>query len=107
MTAPPISTCIVCRNEADRLEACLKSIHWCDDIILMDLESSAASASCSARSGASVCWCPSRGAPGIRRKSHSYALPMPCSSMGGSFSAAPLDAVEGASKLGRRSSRPA
>lgn len=34
-----ITACIVCRNEADKLRPCLESLHWVDEIILMDLQS--------------------------------------------------------------------
>lgn len=51
---PRISACIVCRNEADRLEDCLKSISWADEIVVMDLESGDDSATVAARHGAKV-----------------------------------------------------
>ncbi len=60
MTAPPvpnttgISACIVCRNEADRLGPCLESIGWVDEILLMDLESTDASAALAREHGAVV-----------------------------------------------------
>ncbi len=40
-TAGPagISVCIVCRNEADRLEPALESVQWADEILLLDLAS--------------------------------------------------------------------
>ncbi|HEU5086522.1 MAG TPA: glycosyltransferase [Roseiflexaceae bacterium] len=56
-TAPAeidISACIVCRNEADRLEPCLESIGWVDEIVLMDLESSDETAQLARRYGAQV-----------------------------------------------------
>lgn len=34
-----ITVCIVCRNEADRLADCLKSVKWADEILVMDLSS--------------------------------------------------------------------
>lgn len=34
-----VSVCIVCRNEADKLETCLQSVQWADEIIVMDLSS--------------------------------------------------------------------
>jgi (heptosyl)LPS beta-1,4-glucosyltransferase len=39
-----ISVCIVCRNEADRLPACLASVAWADEILVMDLASTDTSA---------------------------------------------------------------
>ena len=54
MTVLPISTCIVCRNEADRLEPCLESIAWCDDVVFMDLESTDGSPEMARRHGARV-----------------------------------------------------
>jgi hypothetical protein len=54
MTAPRISACIVCRNEADRLAACLESIAWADEIVVLDLESSDGSADVARQRGARV-----------------------------------------------------
>lgn len=39
MTAVPISVCIVCFNEEDRIEECLKSVSWADDIVVVDSHS--------------------------------------------------------------------
>ena len=33
---PQVSAIVVCFNEADRIEACLKSLAWCDEIIVVD-----------------------------------------------------------------------
>jgi len=49
-----ISACIVCRNEADKLEPALKSVQWCDEILVMDLESTDGSASLAEAHGARV-----------------------------------------------------
>lgn len=49
-----ISACIVCRNEADRLEPCLESLGWADEVVVMDLSSSDGSAALAARHGARV-----------------------------------------------------
>jgi len=49
-----ISACIVCRNEADKLEPALESVHWCDEILVMDLESTDGSASLAEAHGARV-----------------------------------------------------
>lgn len=51
---PQISVCIVCRNEADRLEDCLASVRWADEILMMDLSSTDGSALLAARLGAKV-----------------------------------------------------
>lgn len=52
--APGISVCIACRNEADRLVECLASVAWADELIVMDLGSSDASADLARRHGARV-----------------------------------------------------
>jgi (heptosyl)LPS beta-1,4-glucosyltransferase len=49
-----ITVCIVCRNEADKLPACLESVAWADEVIVMDLESADASAAVAAAHGARV-----------------------------------------------------
>jgi glycosyltransferase involved in cell wall biosynthesis len=49
-----IAVCVVCRNEADKLEACLESVAWADEIIVMDLRSSDGSAEVAERHGATV-----------------------------------------------------
>ena len=53
-TAPAISVCIVCRNEADKLEACLESVDWADEVLVMDLQSADGSAAVAERRGATV-----------------------------------------------------
>jgi len=52
--AATISACIVCRNEADRLEDCIASVGWADEILLLDLESSDGSGELARRHGARV-----------------------------------------------------
>jgi glycosyltransferase involved in cell wall biosynthesis len=53
--APRISVCIVCRNEADRLEPCLASVaDWADEVLVLDLESTDDSADLARRYGARV-----------------------------------------------------
>jgi glycosyltransferase involved in cell wall biosynthesis len=52
--APTVSVCIVCRNEADKLPACLESVGWADEIIVLDLQSSDDSAGVARRHGARV-----------------------------------------------------
>jgi glycosyltransferase involved in cell wall biosynthesis len=49
-----VSVCIVARNEADRLEECLRSVAWADEIVLLDLESSDETAAVAERGGARV-----------------------------------------------------
>jgi hypothetical protein len=49
-----ISVCVVCRNEVDKLEACLESVAWADEILVMDLGSTDGSAELAERHGASV-----------------------------------------------------
>lgn len=53
-SAPRISAVVVVRNEADKLGACLASLAWCDELIVIDLESSDASAAIAARHTAHV-----------------------------------------------------
>jgi glycosyltransferase involved in cell wall biosynthesis len=50
----PVSVCIVARNEADRLGPCLQSVAWADQIVLLDLESTDATAATAAEAGAEV-----------------------------------------------------
>ncbi len=52
--AANISVCIVCRNEADKLEACLESVSWAGEIIVMDLSSTDDSAATARQYGARV-----------------------------------------------------
>ena len=33
---PTVSAIVVCFNEEDRIEACLESINWCDEIVIVD-----------------------------------------------------------------------
>jgi len=50
----PISVCIACRNEADRLADCLASVAWADQVVVMDLESTDDSAAIARDHGALV-----------------------------------------------------
>jgi glycosyltransferase involved in cell wall biosynthesis len=50
----PISVCIVCRNERDRMEPCLASAQWADEIVVLDLDSSDGSPELARRYGARV-----------------------------------------------------
>lgn len=49
-----ISVCLVCRNEADRLGEALDSVRWADEVVVMDLESTDASATVARERGARV-----------------------------------------------------
>ena len=53
-TSNRISVCIVCRNEEDKLVACLESVAWADEIVVLDLSSDDASREVAARYGARV-----------------------------------------------------
>ena len=37
---PPISATVICLNEADRIERCLESLWFCDEIVVVDSGSS-------------------------------------------------------------------
>ena len=53
--APAISVCIVCRNEAEKLGACLDSVTgWADEVVVLDLASSDGSADLARSKGARV-----------------------------------------------------
>jgi glycosyltransferase involved in cell wall biosynthesis len=49
-----IAACLVCRNEADRIVPALESVHWADEVIVLDLDSSDGSAKVAADHGARV-----------------------------------------------------
>lgn len=49
-----ISVCIICRNEADKLPACLASVIWADEILVLDLNSADGSGATAAAYGARV-----------------------------------------------------
>jgi len=36
---PPVTAIVVCRNEADKLRDCLRSLAWCDQLIVVDMAS--------------------------------------------------------------------
>ncbi|MCU0670058.1 MAG: glycosyltransferase family 2 protein, partial [Myxococcota bacterium] len=40
---PRVSAAIICRDEEDRLAACLDSVAWCDEIVVVDSGSTDAS----------------------------------------------------------------
>jgi glycosyltransferase involved in cell wall biosynthesis len=52
--APKISACIITLNEADRIEACLAAVDFCDEIVVVDAHSSDATRTIAARLGARV-----------------------------------------------------
>src|SRR5881397_3936647 len=35
-TRPTVSAIVVCYNEEDRIEDCLESLRWCDEIVVVD-----------------------------------------------------------------------
>ena len=51
---PQLSACIITRNEADRIVACLQSIAFCDDIIVVDSASTDATREIAQAHGARV-----------------------------------------------------
>jgi glycosyltransferase involved in cell wall biosynthesis len=50
----PISACIITLNEADRIEACLDSLAFCDEIVVVDSGSTDATCALAAAKGARV-----------------------------------------------------
>jgi glycosyltransferase involved in cell wall biosynthesis len=52
--APKLSACVITRNEADRIEACLAALRFCDEIVVVDAHSSDATRTIAARLGARV-----------------------------------------------------
>src|SRR5487761_2036675 len=51
---PPISACVITLNEADRIEACLDSLAFCDEIVVVDSGSTDATCERAAARGARV-----------------------------------------------------
>jgi glycosyltransferase involved in cell wall biosynthesis len=39
MPVTAVSACVITLNEADRIEACLRSLDWCDEIVVVDSHS--------------------------------------------------------------------
>ena len=33
---PPLSACVITLNEADRIDACLASLAFCDEVVVVD-----------------------------------------------------------------------
>ena len=50
----PVSACIVAMNEEDRLGACLESLDWCDELVVVDSHSSDQTRELAAARGARV-----------------------------------------------------
>jgi glycosyltransferase involved in cell wall biosynthesis len=51
---PGLSACVITYNEADRIEACLRSLSFCDELIVVDSHSTDATRQLAASSGARV-----------------------------------------------------
>lgn len=51
---PAISACVITRNEADRIDACLRSLAWCDEVVVVDSHSTDDTRSRAAALGARV-----------------------------------------------------
>src|SRR5487761_2106559 len=51
---PPISACVITLNEADRIEACLDSLAFCDEIVVVDSGTTDATCERAAARGARV-----------------------------------------------------
>jgi glycosyltransferase involved in cell wall biosynthesis len=52
--APKLSACLITLNEADRIEACLAALAFCDEILVVDAHSSDATRAIAERLGARV-----------------------------------------------------
>lgn len=50
----PLSACVITLNEADRIAACLRSLAWCDEVLVVDSHSTDATRSTAAAHGARV-----------------------------------------------------
>lgn len=50
----PISACVVACDEADRVEACLRSLAWCDEVLVVDSHSTDATREIARAAGARV-----------------------------------------------------
>jgi len=53
-SAPRLSACIITFNEADRIDACLESLAWCDERLVVDSHSTDDTRARAARHGARV-----------------------------------------------------
>lgn len=52
--AAPLSACVITYNEQERIAACLQSLRWCDDIVVVDSRSTDATGEIAHRLGARV-----------------------------------------------------
>jgi len=50
----PVSACVITLNEADRIDACLRSLAWCEEILVVDSHSTDATRDRAAALGARV-----------------------------------------------------
>ncbi|HTX24665.1 MAG TPA: glycosyltransferase family 2 protein [Steroidobacteraceae bacterium] len=77
--SPPLAACIITYNEADRIEACVRSVRFCDEIIVVDSHSTDRTREIAAALGARVI---ERDWPGyrsqkdfaVRSASHDWVL---------------------------------
>ena len=51
---PPISGCVICYQEADRIEDCLRSLSFCDEVVVVDSGSTDGTPELAAKLGARV-----------------------------------------------------
>src|SRR4051794_9740241 len=51
---PPLSACIIAFNEADRIQACIESLAFCDEVVVVDSGSTDATCELAAAKGARV-----------------------------------------------------
>lgn len=76
---PSISACVIARNEADRIADCLRSLAWCQELVLVDSHSTDSTRAIAASLGARVI---ERDWPGyalqkdfaVRAASHDWVL---------------------------------
>jgi glycosyltransferase involved in cell wall biosynthesis len=65
LSRPPISACVITRDEADRIDDCLDSVAWCDELLVVDSHSTDATRARAAARGARVI---ERDWPGMSRR---------------------------------------
>ena len=51
---PLISACVIAKNESDRIERCLRSVSWCDEVLVLDSGSADGTQEICRRMGARV-----------------------------------------------------
>jgi glycosyltransferase involved in cell wall biosynthesis len=54
MTTPKLAACVITRNEAGRIAACIEALRFCDEIVVVDAHSEDATRAIAARLGARV-----------------------------------------------------